>query len=381
MAGRASLAFFGQEDIYLSSDPEVTYFVEKYQGQTLYSSRVIRLQFPGDNKVIFGSEKRITIPRAGDLITKMYLKILPPPLPVGTRVLDSVASLMIHYVELYIGSELVERLYGEHMEMMFDLKISTGKQNALSKLVGKNLTMSSPINPSYTVPLSFSIFTKGLPLCAFHEDVTFRIVWNPSVMFTTPAVNISSPFDAYLDTEYTYISDQEINFIQSKPQTYLIEQVQREEFFAPQGVNQIQCFTDFINPVKELFFVFQNDTSSGYDYTTDGTNEQMNKLVLLFNTTERISKDVGSSVFLRIIQPLEYHTRIPSRIFYMYSFSIDPELDEYTGSVNMSQIKNQIFQFTLNTSPANRYIRLYAVSYNFLQVNNSSAQMIFSNFH
>jgi hypothetical protein len=200
-------------------------------------------------------------------------------------------------------------------------------------------------------------------------------------MFTTPAVNISSPFDAYLDTEYTYISDQEINFIQSKPQTYLIEQVQREEFFAPQGVNQIQCFTDFINPVKELFFVFQNDTSSGYDYTTDGTNEQMNKLVLLFNTTERISKDVGSSVFLRIIQPLEYHTRIPSRIFYMYSFSIDPELDEYTGSVNMSQIKNQIFQFTLNPSPANRYIRLYAVSYNFLQVNNSSAQMIFSNFH
>jgi hypothetical protein len=311
----------------------------------------------------------------------MYLKILPPPLPVGTRVLDSVASLMIHYVELYIGSELVERLYGEHMEMMFDLKISTGKQNALSKLVGKNLTTSSPINPSYTVPLSFSIFTKGLPLCAFHEDVTFRIVWNPSVMFTTPAVNISSPFDAYLDTEYTYISDQEINFIQSKPQTYLIEQVQREEFFAPQGVNQIQCFTDFINPVKELFFVFQNDTSSGYDYTTDGTNEQMNKLVLLFNTTERISKDVGTSVFLRIIQPLEYHTRIPSRIFYMYSFSIDPELDEYTGSVNMSQIKNQIFQFTLNPSPANRYIRLYAVSYNFLQVNNSSAQMIFSNFH
>ena len=381
MAGRASLAFFGQEDLYLSSDPEVTYFVEKYQGQTLYSSRVIRLQFPGDNQVIFGSEKRITIPRAGDLITKMYLKILPPPLPVGTRVLDSVASLMIHYVELYIGSELVERLYGEHMEMMFDLKISTGKQNALSKLVGKNLTTSSPINPSYTVPLSFSIFTKGLPLCAFHEDVTFRIVWNPSVMFTTPAVNISSPFDAYLDTEYTYISDQEINFIQSKPQTYLIEQVQREEFFAPQGVNQIQCFTDFINPVKELFFVFQNDTSSGYDYTTDGTNEQMNKLVLLFNTTERISKDVGTSVFLRIIQPLEYHTRIPSRIFYMYSFSIDPELDEYTGSVNMSQIKNQIFQFTLNPSPANRYIRLYAVSYNFLQVNNSSAQMIFSNFH
>jgi hypothetical protein len=45
----------------------------------------------------------------------MYLKIIPPPLPIGSRVLDSVATLMIQYVELYIGSELVERLYGEHL--------------------------------------------------------------------------------------------------------------------------------------------------------------------------------------------------------------------------------------------------------------------------
>jgi hypothetical protein len=139
--------------------------------------------------------------------------------------------------------------------MMFDLKVSTGKQKALSKLIGKNLTNNSRVNNSYTVPLSFSAFNKGLPLCAFDDEVTFRIVWNPSVMFTSPAINISAPFSAYLDTEYTYISDQEINFIRSKPQTYLIQQVQREEFFAPQGVNQIQCFTDFVNPVKELFFV------------------------------------------------------------------------------------------------------------------------------
>jgi hypothetical protein len=231
------------------------------------------------------------------------------------------------------------------------------------------------------VPLKFSIFNKGLPLCAFNEDVSVRIVWNPSVLFTTPPVNINSAFHAYLDTEYTYISDNEINFIKSKPQTYLIEQVQSEEFFAPQNVNQVQCFTEFLNPVKELFFIFQNDTANGYDYTTNGFDEQLNKLILDFNTTERIGKDVGSSVFLRVIQPLEYHTRIPDHIFYMYSFSIDPELDEYTGSVNMSQIKNQIFQFTLNPSPANRYMRIYAVNYNFLQINNSSAQIIFSNFH
>lgn len=389
MAGRASLSFLGQEDIYLSSDPEVTYFVEKYAGQTLFSSRVIRVQFPADNTVIFGAEKRLLIPRAGDLITNMYLKIIPPALPAGVQVLDSVGTLMIQYVELYIGSELIERLYGEYLEFRFDLSIPQGKQGALKNLIGKNLIQPVPINSSYTVPLPFYMFRRGLPLCAFDEDVTFRIVWNPSTVFTYPSVNITSAFYAYLDTEYTYISDQEIEYIKSKPLTYPVEQVQREEFFAPYGINQIQCLGEFLNPIKQFYFVFQNDSAIGYDYTTNNsytsngtTYEQLSQLVLDFNTTERISKDIGSPVFLRVIQPLEYHTRIPNRIFYMYSFSLDPELyDEPTGAVNMSQIKNQIFQFTLNPSTANRYIRIYGINYNFMYISNSSAKMIFSNFH
>jgi hypothetical protein len=389
MAGRASLSYLGQEDIYLSSDPEVTYFVEKYVGQTLFSSRVIRVQFPADNTVLFGAEKVLVLPRAGDLITNMYLKVFPPDFGAGVQVLDSVGTLMIEYVDLYIGSELVERIYGEYLELRFDLTVSTGKQKALQNLVGKYLIQPVPVNPSYTIPLPFYVFRRGLPLCAFNEDVTIRIVWNPSTVFTFPSVNIVTPFYAYLDTEYTYISDQEIAHINSKPQIYPIEQVQREEFFAPHGVNQIQCLGEFLNPIKQFYFVFQNDSALGYDYTTNGTYtsngtafEQLSQLILNFNTTERISKDVGLPVFLRVIQPLEYHTRIPSRIFYMYSFSLDPELyDDPSGAVNMSQIKNQIFQFTLNPSTANRYIRIYGINYNFLEVKDSSARVVFSNFH
>jgi len=389
MAGRASLSYLGQEDIYLSSEPEVTYFVEKYVGQTLFSSRVIRVQFPADNTVIFGAEKALVLPRAGDLITNMYLKVFPPSLGNGVQVLDSVGTLMIEYVELYIGSELIERIYGEYLELKFDLTVSTGKQKALQNLIGKYLIQPVPVNQSYTIPLPFYVFRRGLPLCAFKEDVTFRIVWNPSTVFTYPSVNIVAPFYAYLDTEYTYISDQEIAHIKSTPQVYPIEQVQRQEFFAPQGVTQIQCLGEFLNPIKQFYFVFQNDSALGYDYTTNDTYrsygttfEQLSQLILNFNTTERISKDVGLPVFLRVIQPLEYHTRIPSRIFYMYSFSLDPELyDDPSGAVNMSQIKNQIFQFTLNPSTANRYIRIYGINYNFLEVKDSSATVVFSNFH
>ena len=77
MAGRASLVFLGQEDISLSSDPQVTYFIEKYQGQTQFSSRLDQVIFD-EAGVTFGSENHRIIPKSGDLITNMLLYIQFP---------------------------------------------------------------------------------------------------------------------------------------------------------------------------------------------------------------------------------------------------------------------------------------------------------------
>jgi len=125
--------------------------------------------------------------------------------------------------------------------------------------------------------------------------------------------------------------------------------------------------------------VIQNSGAFGFDYTTNGTfsldgnsytngtTEHLSNLVLKFNNVERISKDIGTPLFLRVIQPMEYHTRVPDRKFYMYSFSLDPENGTPTGQVNMSRISNQILELTMNPSAQSRFIRVYAVSYNFIQ--------------
>jgi hypothetical protein len=406
MAGRASLAFLGQEDISLSSDPQVTYFIEKYQGQTPFSFRLDQVIFD-EAGVTFGSENHRIIPRSGDLITNMLLYIqFPGPssgqqtfFPTGVNVLDSVGTLMFQYVELYIGTELIERLYGEYIEMMYDLTIPKGKQPALSFLDGKNLTFSSVPQTAYTIPLPFSTVKKGLPLCAFKEPVTIRIVWNPTTYFTSPSTLITTPVTAQLNIEYTYLSEREIAYIQGKKidgqipnatRVQIFEQIQRNEFFAPAGVSTVQCKIEFYNPVKELFFVLQQDSARGYDYSstgaasaltqTLGTGDLLNNLELDFNTVTRIDPTVGTPQFVRIIQPLEFHTRVPDRLFYMYSFSLDPEGDSPTGSVNLSRIKNQnlYFNFTVNSQNVN--IRIYAVSYNFLETANNSSKVTFSNF-
>ena len=127
--------------------------------------------------------------------------------------------------------------------------------------------------------------------------------------------------------------------------------------------------------------MIQNDSAQGYDFLAGpGPVEQIGSLELLFNTTERISRDIGTPLFLRVIQGMEFHTRVPGYYFYMYSFSLDPESMRPSGGVNLSRIQNQILKFNLNPSASSRAIRVYAVNYNFLEVKDGSATILFSNF-
>ena len=201
-----------------------------------------------------------------------------------------------------------------------------------------------------------------------------------------------------MNIEYTYLSEKEIEYISQKgprgalssPRLQIFEQVQLNQFFAPYPQSNVQCRLNFYNPVKELFFVLQQDSALGYDYSntatvaattsTIGTGDLLNQLKFDFNTTTRIEPTVGTPQFLRIIQPLEFHTRVPDRLFYMYSFSLDPEGESPTGSVNLSRIQVQNLYLSLNPNPTNVNIRVYAVSYNFLETSNNSAKVTFSNF-
>jgi hypothetical protein len=319
----------------------------------------------------------------------MYLFIQMPTVPQSVSVLDSVGTLMFQYVELYIGTELVERLYGEYIEMKYDLEVPKGKQNTLKALIGKTLQFQNTPNSTYTIPLPFRLFDHGLPLCAFDDHVSIRIVWNPSTFFTTPQT-VLGPFIAYLNIEYTYLAQKEIDFIrQGKPRRQIFEQVQRNMFFIKNGTQNSLLNLNFYNPVEELYFIVQNDQARGYDYSNTatvtsnsiGTTDLLQSLQLSFNVTDRIQYQVGTPQFLRIIQALEFHTRVPDRLFYMYSFSLDPEGPSPSGSVNLSRIKNQILNINLNQTPTNVNVRVYAKSYNFLETSNGKAKVVFSNFY
>jgi hypothetical protein len=129
--------------------------------------------------------------------------------------------------------------------------------------------------------------------------------------------------------------------------------------------------------VKELYWVIQTDGSAAYDYTNLG-DEQIVSLRLQFNGIDVILPEVGTPMFLRTIQGLESHTRVPDRSFYMYTFALDPEHPtQPTGSVNMSALTRQMHTLELTPCAFSRQVRVYAVTHNVVRIADGSAVSVF----
>jgi hypothetical protein len=376
MAGRTALATLGQEDVFLSQNAEVTYFTEQYKRQTRWTSRIDEVIFGPDTQY-FGGETFVQLPNSGDIISKIYLKIQNPGVFGTSNILDSAGTLMVNFADLYIGSKLVDRQWGEFIEMKNDFEIPATKQPALSKLTGKNLSNVITGLTTYTIDIPFFMLKKGIPICAIKDPVIVRIGFNEASMFC-PDIQYAVPFNASLYVEYVYLDEAERSYIKLSKQLYLNEHVQREQFFVPRGVTTATCKTQFANPVKELFIIIQEDSALGYDY---GTTDKLVTMSLDFNNVTHIPDYIGTPSFLRLIQPLEFHTRKPDRLFYIYSFSIDPQSETPTTHVNFSRIFNQNFKFNLvSDTVTNLYIRIYALAYNFITIEGGNTEVLFSNY-
>jgi hypothetical protein len=104
-------------------------------------------------------------------------------------------------------------------------------------------------------------------------------------------------------------------------------------------------------------------------------------LSITFNSIERISARDG--MYYNLIQPWKHHTNIPSPGIYLFSFAINPEDYQPSGSCNMGLLDaNQAF---ININPTffefmdkNVFINFYARSINILKITEGMASLAFS---
>ena len=416
-SGRVQLSVTGIQDIFLTGSPDITYFQKMFQRHTKFSLELLDNTFQ-QQSVTFGDTIRATVEKRGDLIRTIYFKLeLSPLVDAATSNIgytDSVGHAIIDYADLIIGGQTIERITGEYMEIYSELFVPDEQQIGVTALVGKTGTRTG-LGPAVSTggvygsyPRTFFVhlpfyFARNDPLAIPLSAITYQEVEvviklrNLDEIVVTDldpgSVNIisGSIINASLPVEYVFLSPEENDFMKSKRIDYVITQLQLAKGIIPANQTETSFRLEFINPVKEFYFMIQNQSNvvtnvyTGNDWfnynnvqnTNHLKNHQLNSIQLDFNNETYLDSEVADTSFLYAIQPMTRHTRVPSRLFYNYSFSLDPENYLPTGQVNMSRIQNKII--TLNTTPntETRDIRIYAKSYNVLRVEHGLAGLLF----
>ena len=135
------------------------------------------------------------------------------------------------------------------------------------------------------------------------------------------------------------------------------------------------------HPCKELVWVVQPDSNAAANHWSDYSNNGADTIVdakLQLNGQDRFSTRLAG--YFNLVQPYQHHTRIPSVGIYVYSFALNPEQHQPSGSVNMSRIDNATLLLTTVAAPNNTVkLRVYAVNYNVLRVMAGMGGLAYSN--
>lgn len=183
--GLLQLVATGVQDIYLIGNPQITFFKVVYQRHTNFSMESI--SSPGDGDLNFGNKIVFKVPRNGDLAYTMLLQVDLPQLQStqSSGLLQWVYGIghaMISKIEVEIGGQVVDRQYGEWMEIWSQLSTNISKKYAYDQLVYRiqNRT-AGPI--TVNIPLQFWFNRNiglALPLIALqYHEVKINVYFRP----------------------------------------------------------------------------------------------------------------------------------------------------------------------------------------------------------
>jgi hypothetical protein len=136
--GLLQLVAYGAQDVYLTANPQVTFFKQLYRRHSNFAMESIEQTFNGVAN--FGRRVQCTIARNGDLITRVYLQVTLPEVAdmSGNEYfawVPYVGQFLIDYVEVEIGGQRIDKHYGDWLHIWNELTLPTGKQLAYLNMV------------------------------------------------------------------------------------------------------------------------------------------------------------------------------------------------------------------------------------------------------
>ena len=399
--GLLQLVATGRQDIYLTGNPQTTFFKQVYRRYTNFSVESCRIDFDGATD--FGKLIVATIPRKGDLLNTLVLEVSLPKMPqsskdvIDTSWVNGIGHAMIDYLSLEIGGKEIDRQYGEFLHLMAELQVDESKRTGFNNMVGYQEAFTQEAQPGplkLYIPLRFWFCNNiglSLPLLALQaHPVRIYIKLRPldelfyrdaCVLDCNQTVSrVVNPLSVVLWGDYIHLDTDERRRFTSSKHEYLIEQCQIQKKTSVNAAASLLNITlDFNNPLKELIWVVQQDrmeqSNEWFNYTNRLLIEQ--NVILddqITNTVLRIDGydrfEVRDASYFRLVQPYQHHTRIPDDYIYNYCFSLTPEAAQPMGSMNASRIDNIILTMNMNQNIVryNAGVTVYATNYNVIRI-------------
>ena len=413
--GLLQIVASGAQDVYLTGNPQITFFKVVYRRHTNFSIESIQQFFRNEQNLDFGKSTYSVIERKADLMSGAVLEITLPKLnqtqsgATSVNWVNGIGNALIKSAVVKIGGYTVDTQSGEWMDIHSQYNVSKDKQNTYDEMVGNRATSTNILADNELtlhIPLHFWFSNPGLALpveALQYHDVEIHFDFAKLADMIVSDVALSAPVDTTgaiaafsackLYVDYVFLdTDEKRRTIQSSHE-YLIEQVQilnAEDINAGDTSRKLDLFLK--HPVKALYWVMSNN-----QYTTTGSMGKNNQpllyeadnsienkdtftsMKLLFNGGDRFTERPAK--YFRLTQPYQYFKCCPDKYIYSYSFALRPYDLQPSGTCNFSRIDNVKMNITFNatnqTATASK-LKIYAVNYNVLRVMNGMSSVVFS---
>ena len=416
--GLLQLVAYGAQDVYLTGNPQITFFKVVYRRHTNFALESIQQTFNGS--VGYGQRVTATISRNGDLISRAYLVIKT----TDKKLVPYFGLKVIKYAEVEIGGQRIDKHYAEWMYIWNELSMPVGKKEGYYNMVGGK-GGDELGNISLYVPLEFWFCRNiglALPLIGLqYHEVKINIQFEEPGLVVQDGETDATNLSASLWVDYIYLdTDERRKFAQSSHE-YLIEQLQ---FTGKESAtNKIKL--NFNHPVKELIWVVHDSglySEDWFNYTTSITaaNAVVKKAIgdkvsddtpdavydfpysvyvstmgpgqadnpvkqakLILNGNDRFYARNGR--YFNIVQPFQHHENVPNNAgINVYSFALKPEEHQPSGSLNMSRIDTAVLdlQYLDNykgLTSTEKQVSIFAVNYNVLRILSGMGGIAYSN--
>lgn len=429
--GLMQLVAYGAQDIYLTGQPQITFFKSVYRRHTNFAVESIVQTINGT--VNAGTRVSVLISRNGDLLKNLWVQYNPSGFSYDNSVISAVSSdlshAMLQIMELEIGGQLIDRQYGMWLTVWRDLSEvnPTGNQGQVgmdglepqlnqmgeipstryqrmaythqsSAVVagGESTLASAPIE--VYVPMRFW-FCKNpglaIPLIALqYHEVKFNIQFQQNSNLFVGGNPSWSGINLQIYADYVYLDTTERRQFAQNAHEYLIDQLQSQEDGGSGGASSETIRLNFNHPVKELIWVGQGmnvqQGGSSVDDSVFGpaTPGQLTETMvsgqtklsarIVLNGTDRFTSR-NLNYFTRN-QIWDTHTGFgavgnPDSIA-VYSFALRPEEHQPSGTCNFSRIDTA--QLNFQGAPTNP-MYIYAVNYNVLRIMSGMGGLAYSN--